>query len=203
METDNITIAGTQVSLFDLDTFYAWGERARNEATELSLQFQELSRNAFPEDESWAFLVNVIAWGDGQRFVLPKFKKSNTPVDASLALRSAAYHLSQEDVWQAIECIRSLNGFGLSFASKVIRIADPSQAATLDSVLQAELSLQDNKEDYLRFLALCKSLKAEISHLEGQGLVPARNLCLADCEMIIYAHFKHRRDSKKQRGPRA
>ncbi len=203
METDNITVAGTQVSLSDLDKFYEWGERARNEATELTLQFQELSQNAFPEDDSWAFLVNVLAWGDGQRFVLPKFKRNNTPGDASLALRSSAYHLSKEDVWQAIECIRSLKEIGLAFASKVIRIADPSQAATLDSVLQEGLSLQDNKEDHLRFLAICKSLKAELDHLEHHDLLPARNLSLADCEMIIYAHFKHRRGSTRQRGPRA
>lgn len=81
------------------------------------------------------------------------------------------------DVGKAIECGTKIDGLGVSFASKHLRLFSPKKFAVLDSVLSEELGFALNIAGYKFFLRMLHEFKQQYDF---------RRVKIGTLEMAIY-----------------
>lgn len=124
-------------------------------------------------DSSLEFSKSVCDWGKGQR-VWGNLTKRNTPENLEKAL-SEWFQLAiqSSDDEGAIMQGTKINGLGISFASKHLRMLVPNRYAVLDDVLSKGLGFALNPKGYSLFMKNLKdflnnfNLEINISTLES------------------------------------
>lgn len=150
------------------------------------------------------YIREILAWGAGKSDPRMKFEAGLGNLSLIAIIQQVVTHI--EEPRAAIEAALQIPGFGLTYASKLLRFFDPVRHGSLDgriraALLKAELlpKIHDSYatsmiDGYVRFQSLCGSL---VSELESHGIRrPACSLTLgpsstgwriADVEMALFA----------------
>lgn len=150
------------------------------------------------------YIREILAWGAGKNDPRMKFEAGLGNVSLIAIIQQVVAHIDQPRA--AIEAALQIPGFGLTYASKLLRFFQPNQHGSLDgriraALLKAEIlpkihdcSASSVIDGYIRFHTLCESL---VSQLESQGirrpecsLHPAASATgwrIADVEMALFA----------------
>ena len=104
----------------------------------------------------------------------------------------AAIEQEQPDLQTAIREVRALNGLGLSFASKHLRMLWPQHCPVLDSVLHTHLGYPLNSTGYRQLPEDCRTVAALLEH---QGITnPVRKnrhaWYVADVEAAVFTYVR-------------
>ncbi|MDL2189370.1 hypothetical protein P5706_34950 [Pseudomonas sp. ChxA] len=149
------------------------------------------------------YLREILAWGAGKNDPGMKFEAGLGNVSLIVILQQVVASLEQP--LAAIDAALKIPGFGLTYASKLLRFFDPGRYGSLDrrirlALLKADLlpKIHDSYkssmiEGYVKFQTLCESLVFE---LESKGICrPECNLPsaasatgwrIADVEMVLF-----------------
>ncbi len=150
------------------------------------------------------YLREILAWGAGKNDPRMKFEAGLGNVALIEIIQQVVAHIDQPRA--AIEASLQIPGFGLTYASKLLRFFDPARHGSLDgriraALLKAEMlpKIHDSYassmiDGYVRFHGLCENL---ISALESQGIdrpacsmpsaASATGWRIADVEMALFA----------------
>lgn len=160
--------------------------RSRKDAIQIERRAETLAANGFPARASHSFMVAVINWGRGNRF-LDRAKKQNRPRAVANALLSANERIVEEDFAGAVDAVAQLRYVGHSFATKHVRMMCPDRAGTLDSRIREKLGFTATNAGYVDFLAELERLKALI--LESPEVPPniRKQMRICDVEMLVYS----------------
>ena len=148
-----------------------WGAPDDFEATA-----QSLIANDFPSEDAKKFVLQVIRWGGGHRFV-DRFDKLNTGSKVAAALKKANLQVRSNSMGKAVKAVAALKYLGFSFASKVLRFMAPEKAVILDQVLSTRLGYPKTAGGYEDFLSDCYALRE----------VAAPDLRICDIESALFA----------------
>lgn len=126
--------------------------------------------------QAYSFSKKVCDWGRGQR-VWANLKRHNpTRLGETLADWLTSAQLAQSPA-DAIAPSLKIKGLGISFASKHLRMLDPSRFATLDSVIHEGLGYGLNPPGYSLFMRDIRQL---------QESLPVNDMSVGDCEMGLF-----------------
>jgi hypothetical protein len=134
----------------------------------------------------------VCGWG-GSPYVAQKIIAGNAGQTAKLckAFRDSLNDLQGEKVGPAIETLDAVQGMGISYASKHLRMLDPSNAVVLDKRISDGLGYELTISGYLEFLGHCKAIS---ERLERAGIECSRSAArtwrVSDVEMAIFMHVR-------------
>lgn len=135
------------------------------------------------------FIRAVCVWG-GYAGISGRVRKRNQAevIRARLLAAKAAIERQEPDLQLAIREVRALDGLGLSFASKHLRMLWPRHCPVLDSVLHDKLDYPMNSTGYWQLAKDCRTVAAL---LEREGVTnPARDnrpeWYVADVEAAIF-----------------
>lgn len=142
-------------------------------------------RNGFKVAETKAFVQAVCRWGNyagvGGRVIA-----ENATADIKKALKDGHARLLNGNPKEAIECVTSLYGLGVSFGSKHLRFLAPRRAVVLDSIISESLGYKRTPEGYAEFVRDC----AKIRRLLNAAAIPTsrahRRWRISDVEMAIF-----------------
>lgn len=139
-----------------------------------------------------AFSEKVCTWGGGQR-VWANLKRHNS---TRLGQNLADWFVSARQAESPADAIApgvKIKGLGVSFASKHLRMLDPSRFATLDSVIHGGFGYAMNLPGYSLFMRDLRQLRESLP-AEAQGM------SLADCEvglfLLIRPHVRSKTDNE-------
>jgi len=101
------------------------------------------------------------------------------------SLRQAHHKTQNGNLKAALEIMLTLNGLGVSFASKHLKFLDPERHVVLDSIIRKRLGYPDTSEGYYEFVSDCKDV---LSLVQGKGILrcDGKPFRIADVEMAIY-----------------
>ncbi|WP_439125947.1 MAG: hypothetical protein ACNJA3_28995 (plasmid) [Pseudomonas rhizophila] len=150
------------------------------------------------------YLREILAWGAGTNDPRMKFEAGLGNVSLIAIIQQVVAHIHQPRA--AIEAALQIPGFGLTYASKLLRFFDPTLHGSLDGRIRAALLKADKLpkihdsyassmiDGYVRFHAICEGL---ISELEAQSICrpecsmpfapSATGWRIADVEMALFA----------------
>jgi hypothetical protein len=135
---------------------------------------------------SRCLIQEMIEWGGSQNGVLQKFNDGSGEINLFQLLQNVIRHLDEPD--EAISHALEFPGFGLTYASKLLRFMMPERYGALDSRIRNMLTNRDmlskiydgNRNSmikgYLEFLDLINDLKRQ---LETQK-IRKPDCCLSD-----------------------
>ena len=157
---------------------------ARMEAQIHENQANQLAASRFPDNESYDFMVGVVEWGRGHRFL--KRAKENERFVVAQKFREA-YSLGTQNLFaEAVAKVQELDYLGHSFASKHVRMMFPKSAGTLDSRIRNRLGYRANTYGYRCFLNDLLEIKHIILSSELISDEIKKSIRTCDIEMIIY-----------------
>lgn len=115
-----------------------------------------------------AFCQGVCAWGGGQR-VYANLIRRNGETELRHCLQDWLLETKNNDnIEEIIAHGVRIDGLGVSFASKHLRMVDPQKYAVLDSVLSEGLGFALNPKGYSLFMAML--LEFKMSHQLSESL---------------------------------
>lgn len=154
-----------------------------------------LVKNNFRDDLTEAFVRSVCLWGN-RAAISGKVLMHNDLEEVSDTLRRALEQTKIGEVQCALRTIMSINGLGVSFASKHLKFLDPERHVILDSIISENLGYPRDDEGvgYAMFVSDCKeALKIvrenDTSYPES---APAKEWRISDIEMAIYQKIRDR-----------
>lgn len=109
---------------------------------------------------AFAFSQAVCAWGRGGR-VWGNLLRHHSEASLGKQLDEWLRNMPDRSERDAIACGIAIKGLGISFASKHLRIIDPSRFAVLDDVICQGLGVAMNVQGYLLFLRLLQAFRVE------------------------------------------
>lgn len=114
------------------------------------------------QQEFLQFSRGVCEWGRGQR-VWGNLLRHHSPDQLGHQLREwLVYAMTSNDDERVIAQGMAIKGFGVSFASKHLRLLDPERYAVLDDVLRQGLGIALNPRGYRLFLSALRGLSGEL-----------------------------------------
>lgn len=126
--------------------------------------------------QAYSFSKKVCGWGRGQR-VWANLKRHNpNRLGETLADWLTLAQLARSPA-DAIAPSLKIKGLGISFASKHLRMLNPSRFATLDSVINEGLGYGLNPSGYSLFMRDIRQLQESLS---------VHDMSVADCEMGLF-----------------
>jgi hypothetical protein len=173
------------VKLSEVQVLYERISVGRMEAAHHEARAKQLVIGDFSSKASHEFMLRVIDWGKGHRFL--ERAAENDGQDVSKCVREAHRLGSQGNLAKAVTEIQKLRYVGHSFASKHIRMMFPESAATLDSRIRRRLGYGENEVGYTSFLKDLANIKSMFLNSEEVPSGTKENLRICDIEMIIYA----------------
>lgn len=140
-------------------------------------EYAEAAGRAFAKrptpDAAFQFSKAVCKWGGGER-VWGKLLVRDNRQQLAMRLNSClAKVLTCNDAKLAIQHVHSINGFGISFASKHLRMLVPDSFPVLDDVLSVGLGFALNPNGYVLFRSMLQSFQEDnaipgsLAQLEG------------------------------------
>lgn len=192
VDGSEIHFAGRSVqsaALADALQVYLSSGQTRQTA-DIELQASALAAQGFADEGAVAeFIRTVCAWG-GYAGISGRVLKRNQAevIRARLLAAKAAIEQQEPELQTAIREVRALDGLGLSFASKHLRMLWPRHCPVLDSVLHEKLGYPMNSTGYWQLATDCRAVAVL---LEREGISnPARDnrpqWYVADVEASIF-----------------
>jgi hypothetical protein len=179
-----IIINPFRMNLSEIQSLYERISNARRDAAHHEGRAKQLVEDNFPNKTSHQFMLGVIHWGKGHRFLGRAAKNDGQDVSECV---SKAYELGRQGyLAEAVTEIQKLRFVGHSFASKHIRMMFPESAATLDSRIRLRLGYGENESGYRSFLEDLANIKTMILNSEEVPADTKKNVRICDIEMIIY-----------------
>ena len=158
----------------------------------LENRFDWLRKNSLKHNTSSQYLLKeMIEWGGSQNGLLQKFNDCSGEVNLFELIQSVITNLKSPEM--AIKSSLKLPGFGLTYASKLLRFMEPHKYGALDSRIRKALlkrkilikiydgNLDSMVNGYLEFLKFLNRLKRE---LESQQIKKP------DCELSTTGLWK-------------
>lgn len=144
----------------------------------------ELRRSGFSSLAARDFSQAVCSWAHGPgRRVWSNLVRHN----GDRLMRMLAIALQQADAAKtagaAIKPLLSIKGLGVSFASKHLRMLDPTRFAVLDSVLSEELGYALNPNGYSLFM---REMLRALAELRSATDVGFERMSVADLERAVF-----------------
>lgn len=147
----------------------------------------------------YCFACCVCVWGGVMRAWGQVHNKKNSVLHARRqiknAVRKAERRLHKNEVQEAFDVFNeSVDGFGDTATSKVLRMLVPDKAVAIDSILKRKLGI--SPETYGDWCAECCRLAKELQKKRYRHTVdPKRKWKAADVESVIYFHLSGKRYS--------
>jgi hypothetical protein len=171
----------------------------------LEKRFNWLLENSLALKTASIYLVQeMIDWGGSQNGVLQKFQNGIGEVNLYEIIQKTITVIDTPE--KAIGIALTIPGFGLTYASKLLRFLDPTRYGALDRIIREKLLEIDllakidlNKkyskiEGYLMFLEILENLSTKLQ--SGNIKKPMCNLSsdgfwrIADIEMALFVWSK-------------
>jgi hypothetical protein len=175
--------------LSDFSELTARHMRAVPETRSLEAQAAGVMQAGFPEPLLGEFITAVHRWGGSSR-QLPRVLRSAQPGHFKRAVR--ALEEFPPDIESAILAVTAMDGLGISFASKHLRLLRPDLCPVLDSRVRAYFKYRKDAAGYCR---LQKDAINAAHALERAGVFnpmqrPDGRWYAADIDMAVYAFIK-------------
>ncbi len=134
------------------------------------------------------FVSVVIRWGEGNRGIVHGMV---FPLDTKIVAESAIF-LQSGNLKSAIDRIKDVHGFCISYGSKVLRMLSPEKAGAYDKILRRKLPAYRGIEGYVEFCDACQKVVGELKKSDIKS--PHRKngeWYVADVEAVIYYYFRY------------
>jgi hypothetical protein len=155
----------------------------------LEAQAAALLKAGIPDRQLSVFIEAVHRWGGSTR-QLPRVLRSARPVHFKQAMRSLAG--SPPDIQAAVLALTAIDGLGISFGSKHLRLLCPELCPILDSRVRTHFKYRKDANGYCRLQkdTISAARKLEQADVFNPMARPGGRWYAADVDMAVYAFIK-------------